>query len=384
MFEMIAARERPIFEAMRARDPNVQRGQARRAAAVEWRKEYENPQNPVYRRMYSGRREIGTGAGQRGLPAGRAKTSGQLRLLLSRYFKVKVRDVAGTAIMLLQAPIIGGLLALVFGGQEKAVPGFCMGALQPMMAQGAPVKFQSTIDNTAAVFFLILGATWFGTSNAAREIVTERAIYLRERMVNLGLVNYVFSKYFLLSLFCIIQCACLLGIVFPALGLPGGAEVFGKMLGALVATSLCAVSLGLLLSTVVASSEAAMALTPIALIPQIVLGGLIVPMSSTPKYIKAIMQGIPARWGFEAIMSPHRQALATDDAWLIGVPPNAKGEFIEGGKFKCALAQMASEQVGAWGFTQYDQIWIPYAVLGGITVGLLLILMILLKRRDPV
>jgi hypothetical protein len=45
---------------------------------------------------------------------------------------------------------------------------------------------------------------------------------------------------------------------------------------------------------------------------------------------------------------------------------------------------MASEQVGAWGFTQYDQLWIPYAVLGGITVGLLIILTILLKRRDPV
>ena len=89
------------------------------------------------------------------------------------------------------------------------------------------------------------------------EIVAERAIYLRERMVNLGLINYVLSKYFLLALFCVVQCACLLGIVFPALGLPGGAEAFGKMLGALVCTSLCAVSLGLLLSTVVASAEAA-------------------------------------------------------------------------------------------------------------------------------
>jgi ABC-type multidrug transport system ATPase subunit/pSer/pThr/pTyr-binding forkhead associated (FHA) protein len=385
MFEMIAGRERPLFEALKARDPEAQRGQARRLAAIEWRREYENPQNPVYRRMYSGRREIGTGAGQRGLPAGRAATSGQLGLLLSRYFKVKVRDVSGTAIMLLQAPIIGGLLALVFGGQEKAVPGWCLAAMQKMTVPGVPPpELVATTDNTAAIFFVILAAIWFGTSNAAREIVAERSIYLRERMVNLGLVNYVFSKYLLLAFFCVVQCACLMGIVFPALDLPGGAEVFGKMLGATVATSLSAVALGLLLSTVVASSEAAMALTPIALIPQVVLGGLIVPMSSTPRHIKIIMQGIPARWGFEAIVSPHRQALASDEAWLLRVPPQIKGEFIEGGKFKCAIAQMASENVGAWGFSQYDQLWLPYAVLGGMTVGILILLMILLKRRDPV
>jgi hypothetical protein len=226
---------------------------------------------------------------------------------------------------------------------------------------------------------------WFGTSNAAREIVSERAIYLRERMVNLGLVSYVFSKYILLSFFCVLQCACLLGIVFPALNLPGGAQAFGEMLGALCATSLCAVALGLLLSTVVGSSEAAMALTPIALIPQVVLGGLMVPMTSTPRYIRAVMQAIPARWGFEAAIVPNRTALANDEAWLIDLGQKGiKAEFIEAGKFKCALAQMASDtQVGAWGFTTYDQVWIPYAVLGGMTIFFVLVVSALLKRRDP-
>ena len=36
---------------------------------------------------------------------------------------------AGTAIMLAQAPIIGVLLALVFGGQKEAIPYWCLGAL---------------------------------------------------------------------------------------------------------------------------------------------------------------------------------------------------------------------------------------------------------------
>ncbi len=205
-------------------------------------------------------------------------------------------------------------------------------------------------------------------------------------MVNLGLVNYVFSKYILLALFCVLQCSMLLGIVFLALGLPGGGQAFGEMLGALVATSLSAVAMGLLLSTVVASSEAAMALTPIALIPQVVLGGLMVPMTSTHDFIRILMYAIPARWGFEGTIAPNRVALTNDDAWLIDLGQRSlRAEFIEGGKFKCALAQMASDtQMGAWGFTTYDQTWLPYAVLGGMTVLLVVVVSILLKRRDPV
>jgi ABC-type multidrug transport system ATPase subunit len=399
MFEMIALRERPIYEALKARDPTAQRGQARRLAAVEWRAEFFRNDNATYRRMYSGRRAVGDGQGTRGIPATRAQTSGQLRLLLSRYFKVKVRDVGGTLIMLLQAPIIGILLAVVFGWQEKAVPAWCLGALQALstksdgkVGNGDILKgLESTRDQTGAIFFLVVAAVWFGTSNAAREIVSERAIYLRERMVNLGLVNYVLSKYILLAGFCIIQCTLLLSIVFFALGFHGGPPAFFMQLASLIATSLSAVALGLLLSTAVASSEAAMALTPIALIPQVVLGGLMVPATTIP-HLKWLMYAIPARWGFEGAVVPERNALENDSSWVIDLHMkstdngyNSPGDFIEAGKFKCSVAQVASDTLaGGWAFTTYDQTWIPFAVLGGTALSILVLLMIILKRRDPV
>src|SRR5690606_7508604 len=120
----------------------------------------------------------------------------------------------------------------------------------------------------------------------------------------------------------------------------GGMEAFVWELGALISTSICAVSLGLLLSTLVTSSEAAMALTPIALIPQIVLGGLIVPATTIPA-LSVIMYTIPARWGFEATIVPERKAIANDPAWVIDLDSDATSaaDFVFDGKFECATAQ---------------------------------------------
>ena len=53
--------------------------------------------------------------------------------------------------------------------------------------------------------------------------------------------------------------------------------------------------------------------------------------------------------------------------------------------FQCAIAQVASDSlVGAWGFTEWDTLWMPAAVLFGTTFGMFVILLIALKRQDPV
>lgn len=396
MFDMLNQRERPIFDAMRARDPQASRHLARQQAAREWNTEFFNQSNPIFQSMYSGRRSVGTGSTTQGVPQRKVKTSGQLSLLTSRYFRTKMRDVSGTAIMLLQAPIIGVLLALVFGGQTEAIPYWCLGALQELSRRAGQAvagtdellrNLPATTDHAAAQFFLVVAAVWFGTSNAAREIVSERAIYLRERMVNLKLTNYLFSKFFLLSLMCVVQCSVLLSIAFFALGFEGGAAAFGIELANLVVVSITSVTTGLLLSTLVTSSEAAMALTPIALIPQVVLGGMMVPMTTNP-WLKWPMMAIPARWGFQGLVSQERLAIAHDPAWLmsVGKPDlNSVDNFISGGHFQCAIAQVASTDFnGAWGFTSYAEIWLPLAVLGAMTAAQLVSILILLKRRDTV
>jgi ABC transport system ATP-binding/permease protein len=394
MFDMLNQRERPIFDAMRAQNPSTPRFMARAAAAREWNAEYFNPQNPIFQKMFSGRRAVGTGTPPQGMPKTRPRTSGQFWLLLSRYWKVKARDVGGTMIMLLQAPIIGVLLAAVFGGQKDAIPYWCLGALQELSKKGGGTgegfsdtlrTMQTTPDHSGAIFFCVVAAVWFGTSNAAREVVSERAIYMRERMVNLKLFNYIFSKFVLLSLFCIVQCTILLAIVFFALGFNGGLPAFGISLLTLIVTAMNSVAVGLLLSTLVTSAEAAMALTPIALIPQVVLGGLMVPMTTNPM-LKWPMYLMPARWGFQGVVAQERMAIAEAPAWIIDIkkPDTTSAEnFLVAGKFHCAEAQIASTDFsGAWGFVDYQTYWLPPAVLTAMMVALLIFILIILKRRD--
>ena len=188
-------------------------------------------------------------------------------------------------------------------------------------------------------------------------------------------------------MFCMVQCTVLLSIVFFSLGFHGGIEAFLVELANLYAVAFVSVAIGLLLSTIVASAEAAMALTPIVLLPQIILGGIMVPMT-TASWLQWPMFIVPARWAFQGAVAQERLAIQNDSAWVMDLArPNltSSADFIEAGKFKCATAQLASDSLnGAWGFTDYDQMWIPFAVLGGMSVLFLVLVTVILKRRDPV
>jgi hypothetical protein len=288
-------------------------------------------------------------------------------------------------------------LALVFVSPIKAPNLWCKQFLQGIEASAAQhvpgsvapacmadvARFPKIADFSGALFFLSIAAIWFGTSNAAREIVSEIAIYRRERMVNLSIVNYVLSKFWLLSLLCLVQCSILLVIVFFALGLGDGDPIaFLWMLLFLVSTSTCAVAIGLLLSTLVVSSEAAMALTPIALIPQVVLGGRMVPMTNK-SWLEGAMALMPSRWGFEGLIGSDRAAIAPH--WKVKACVKS-GPGIVNGMFDCAREEIANTTAGAGGlgFVTHNMPIVALGVLWGATFAALVAVMVLLRRRDSV
>ena len=405
MFDQLKLREEDLFKSNRFGS----KPEARLAAAQQWRQEFYEPNNQTYRKMYSGAREPGKPGQNRPPSRSTVPLIRQFGLLLQRYAIVKRRDVAGMVILLAQAPIIGGLLAAVFYDAPKAPNLWCQNhlllkeaehvqshgmAAAQACGQLTNARFSTVEDFKGAIFFLTVGALWFGVSNAAREIVSEIAIYRRERMVNLSIFNYMASKFVLLTALCIVQCTVLLGIVYTVLGLGHGDwSGFLPMLGTMILSSMCAISLGLFISAAVTSSEAAMALTPIALIPQVVLGGLLVPMTNK-SWLKFLMAPMPSRWSFEGLMGAERDLLRNQAAWRIQtcLPYTDGKNGIEryandGGQyFVCAVQEISStvERAGGWGFSTWDEPLVHNGVLAGMTVLFLGAVGFLLRRRDSV
>jgi ABC-type multidrug transport system ATPase subunit len=193
--------------------------------------------------------------------------------LTRRYFEVLSRDKFNLLILFGQAPIIAFLTYLVVSAKlPRDFPYFVLG----------------------------LVSIWFGTSIASREIIRERAIYTRERMVNLRLFPYVGSKLFVLALIVSLQCALLFASVkffhyTGLMSLPGWAV---PQFFVMIVASLVGIGLGLFISAIVKTSEMATSLIPLILIPQIIFSGLVGVPQGTAKAVGALM---PATWAFDGL-----------------------------------------------------------------------------------
>ena len=197
----------------------------------------------------------------------------QWRTLTRRYFEILVRDRINLLVLLGQAPVIAFLTYLVINEE-------------------APRDFP--------YFMLALVASWFGTSIAAREIIRERPIYKRERMVNLGVLPYVGSKIFVLAVFVTAQCALLFATLkilhFTHLAYLPGSYLGLTQLLIMFLTGLVGIALGLLISGLVKTSQAATSLIPLLLIPQILFSGL----NGVPKGVARIAgAAMPVTWSFD-------------------------------------------------------------------------------------
>ena len=206
-------------------------------------------------------------------------------MLVLRTLALKLADTWNTGILLAQAPIIALLISGVFGktASEKI-----------------------TADNWANVskavvmtaFLLALAAIWFGCSNSVREIVSEKAVYKRERMVGLSLYSYVCSKLCVLGLLCFMQCGILL--VFTAVGCELAGN-WGFIFAVLFVAANVGVVIGLNISALVPTAEAAAGVLPLVIIPLVILGGSLLPLHELPPLTTYLADAMPSRWAFEGL-----------------------------------------------------------------------------------
>ena len=208
--------------------------------------------------------------------------------LVKRMIAVKVADGWGTAVLFLQAPIVGLLIAAVFSKVVRSTP--------------TPETWPKIGVNMATTLFVTaLAAIWFGCSSMAREIVTEWPIYRRERMVGLSIGAYVASKMTVLLGIAAIQCFLLLAIVAPACRIDSS---WLWVFTILYAAALAGGALGLLISATLRTTEAASGILPVLLLPMIVLGGILVPLADLPALTQPLAAAMPSRWAFEGLVVP--------------------------------------------------------------------------------
>lgn len=212
-------------------------------------------------------------------PGARPSAWLQLRTLVARTARVKLRDRGGLLVSMSQAPILGLAMMVVFPRAD-----------------------------TGALFMLALSALWFGASGSIRELIAERAVWRREARIGVGVLPYLLSKVLVLGLLTVVQCVLLAAIVHVWLDMgPGeGDQALGFSLPALAGitalTGLVGASLGLMLSAAFRSSEAAVSSLPIVLIPQITFGGLLVKLKHMPVLAKFISSLMITRFAFDGML----------------------------------------------------------------------------------
>ena len=205
----------------------------------------------------------------------------QLKTLTSRYLKIKIKDRLNTAILLIQAPIIAILLAFLFTGEGKT--------------------FHEEHPNIL-LFILVISSMWFGIINSVKEIVSEKAIYERERLIGLKIFPYIFSKFLILSLLSLIQVIVLILIVTTFITLKVNII---NLLILIFITALSGLAIGLLTSAIAKSVSQALSLVPIILLPMIIFGGGMIPINklSSKPYEAFNAYNIsflmPTRWALE-------------------------------------------------------------------------------------
>ncbi len=277
----------------------------------DWQKEFLV--SPYYSRFVqnrlSQRKDLSVATSEQTSLAKRSIFSQFLRLF-SRYTIRKLRDRTSLFIQLLQTPVIGGILGWLFWleGHEMQTKVETKAFVPELLDL---IQLQNGIHPT--LFLIASAAFWFGCSNVAREIVSERAIYLRERRTGLRSSAYlasIFSYQFILAS---IQTFLIAAIIWPTVNMSSN---FFLGWGILTLIAACGISLGLLVSASSKTEVTAISTIPLLLLPQLMMGGfikrygeLMLPHNGIQENIADLM---PIRWAFEAIINLEYQSLITN------------------------------------------------------------------------
>jgi ABC-type multidrug transport system ATPase subunit/ABC-type multidrug transport system permease subunit len=206
----------------------------------------------------------------------------QASILAGRYVRVFLRDRKNMAILLGQVPILALFVTLLWPSTV-----FHHAAHNPGSA-------------TIVLFLLVTLAIWFGCVDAAREIIKERAVFVRESAVGVRTGAYLASKFTVLTALASVQTLALGAGVLAVMHLDQAAADYAALMVVLVLTSWVGVALGLTISVLAGTENQATSFIPLVLIPQLLFAGQLVPLRELPPPARVVSDVVPTRWSFAA------------------------------------------------------------------------------------
>jgi ABC-type multidrug transport system ATPase subunit len=255
----------------------------------DWAGEYQRSEFCAQYVTAAGQADRGAGAAVRAVPPPPRPRNrlAQLSTLTRRYLSVIASDRNYVAAMALLPIVLGGLIRLV------PDPGGLAGTNNGNAEQ--------------VLLILVMGAVLTGVANAVRELVKEQAIYTRERAAGLSAGAYLWSKLVVLGLISAVQAVLLvvLGLVGRPLP-PTGSFLTSlplvELMLAIAVLAVASMSLGLLISAFVNSSDKTMPLLVVVVLIEVVLSGGVFPLAGKAG-IGQVSWFSASRWGFAATAS---------------------------------------------------------------------------------
>jgi hypothetical protein len=244
----------------------------------------------------------------------------ELRVLAGRYLRTLVRDQRTLAVLVLQAPVIGLLIAIVFHSGSLATGASPIGAVE-------------------LVFLVMTGAIWLGVASSAREVVKERGLVEREFDVGTRLDAYVLAKALVLFALNFVQVLLLILVVQTLRPLGIGSAGVLELFAIAVLTAWASSAMGLAVSCAARTVDRAAGAVPLLLMPQLLLAGGLIPLAQMPGVVAAVANVVYARWSYAGLGSAARigaRLAASDNSAILGfdngffalIPATAAGILI--------------------------------------------------------
>ncbi|MET4923982.1 FHA domain-containing protein [Streptomyces sp. PSRA5] len=207
----------------------------------------------------------------------------QLWTLIRRYTSVLASDRGFLALMVI-LPAVIGVVSVVIPAEYGLGP------------PEAPARFNGKAGTILLV--LAVGMCFSGSANSVRELIKERVIYERERATGLSRSAYLMSKVIVLGVITAFQGVILCGIGFAPRALPDEGLLMPpavEMCVVIIALGFTSMMFGLVISSLVKTSEKTMPLLVMFAIVQVVFTGTLFQVYGSPG-LEQFAWLMPSRW----------------------------------------------------------------------------------------